>query len=229
MRRYSYLQNRRSRAQEVGRCPVILATPDLLMSSISGRTRGARVARLSPGSKTVGQQGRSRRSVIDDPEQLKGPRARTRIRPGDTMTQRGVMDQHSTVVGIDVSKDALVIATLPSGDRWVSGTDPGAIDALVTRVSALQPQLVVMEATGGDEAELAAACAAAALPVVIVNPRQVRAFAQAVGRTAKTDAIDAHLLALFAGACNPRCGPCPVGTPRRWRSWWRVAGNCSRC
>lgn len=127
------------------------------------------------------------------------------------MTQRGVMDQHSTVVGIDVSKDALVIATLPSGDRWVSGTDPGAIDALVTRVSALQPQLVVMEATGGYEAALAAACAAAALPVVIVNPRQVRAFAQAVGRTAKTDAIDADLLALFAARVQPAVRPLPGG------------------
>src|SRR6185503_14117715 len=121
------------------------------MSSISDRTRRARVARLSPGSETVGQQGRPRRSVIDDPEQLNGPRARTCIRPGVTMTQRGVMNQDHVVVGIDVSKDEFVMNTLPSDDRWTSGTDPVAIDLLVTRLCTLQPHVIVMEATGGYE------------------------------------------------------------------------------
>ena len=93
------------------------------------------------------------------------------------MTQRGVMNQDSIVVGIDVSKDEFVMSTLPSEDRWTSGTGPAAIEILVTRLCVLQPQLIVMEATGGYEAALAAACASVGLPLAIVNPRQVRAFA----------------------------------------------------
>jgi transposase len=125
------------------------------------------------------------------------------------MTQRGVMNQDHVVVGIDVSKDEFVMNTLPSDDRWTSGTDPVAIDLLVTRLCTLQPHVIVMEATGGYEAPLAAACAMAGLPLAIVNPRQVRAFAQAVGRTAKTDAIDAGLLALFGARVQPTPRPLP--------------------
>lgn len=125
------------------------------------------------------------------------------------MTQRGVMTQNGVVVGIDISKDEFVIGTTPSDDRWTSPTDPRAIDTLVTRLCALQPQLIVMEATGGYEAPLAAACATAGLPLAIVNPRQVRAFAQAIGRTAKTDAIDAALLALFGARVQPTPRPLP--------------------
>jgi transposase len=125
------------------------------------------------------------------------------------MTQRGVMNEASIVVGIDVSKGEFVISTRPAGEGWTSATDPAAVDILVKRLGALAPQLIVMEATGGYEATLAAACATAGLPVAIVNPRQVRAFAQAVGRTAKTDAIDAALLALFAARVQPTPRPLP--------------------
>ena len=125
------------------------------------------------------------------------------------MTQRGMMDQNAVVVGIDVSKDELVMCALPSHERWTSATDPGAIDNVVKRLRALGPQLIVMEATGGYEGPIAAACAAAGLPVAIVNPRQVRAFAQAIGRTAKTDAIDAELLALFGARVQPPSRPLP--------------------
>ena len=69
----------------------------------------------------------------------------------------------------------------PSQARWTSATDPGAVDDVVARLCVLRPQLIVMEATGGYEGPLAAACAAAGLPVAVVNPRQVRAFAQAIG------------------------------------------------
>jgi transposase len=126
------------------------------------------------------------------------------------MTQRGVMNPDQIVIGIDVSKDQFVICTLPSDERWTTGTDPGAIELLVKRVGALQPHLIVMEATGGYEAPLAAACASAGLPLAIVNPRQVRAFAQAVGRTAKTDAIDAGLLARFGARVQPPPRPLPT-------------------
>jgi transposase len=107
------------------------------------------------------------------------------------------------VIGIDVSKAELVIAVHPAAETWTSETTPTAIDRLVARIGAHQPQLIVMEATAGYELPLAAACAAAQLPVAIVNPRQVRAFAQAIGRTAKTDAIDAAVLALFGARVHP--------------------------
>jgi transposase len=74
---------------------------------------------------------------------------------------------------------------------------PAAVDALVARLGGLTPQLIVVEATGGYEQALVAECAAAGLPIVVINPRQVRAFARAVGQTAKTDAIDARVLAEF--------------------------------
>ena len=111
------------------------------------------------------------------------------------------------VIGIDVSKDTLVIAVHPSGDTWTSETIPEALDALVERLRSHQPQLIVMEATGGYERPLAAACATASLPVAIVNPRQVRAFARALGRTAKTDTIDARVLALFGARVHPAPRP----------------------
>ena len=125
------------------------------------------------------------------------------------MTSRGAMNPEPIVVGIDVSKDEFVVCTHPSEARWTSPTDPRAVDTLVTRVRALQPQLIVMEATGGYEAPLAAACATAGLPLAIVNPRQVRAFAQALGRTAKTDAIDAGVLARFGARVQPTPRPVP--------------------
>lgn len=125
------------------------------------------------------------------------------------------MTPASIVVGIDVSKDEFVVHVLPAGTRWVSPTDPSAIEALVTRVHALAPQLVVLEATGGYEIALAAACASAAVPLAVVNPRQVRAFAQAIGRTAKTDAIDAALLAQFGVRVQPTPRPLPSEATRQ--------------
>jgi transposase len=107
------------------------------------------------------------------------------------------------VIGIDVSKAELVTAVHPSGETWTSATTPAAVETLVARLSALGPHLIVMEATAGYELPLAAACAAARLSIAVVNPRQVRAFAQAIGRTAKTDAIDAAVLALFAARVQP--------------------------
>ena len=106
-------------------------------------------------------------------------------------------------IGIDVSKATLQIAVLPSGETWTSETTASAVEALVPRLQALRPTVVVVEATGGYEAALVAQCAAAALPIVVVNPRQVRALAQALGRTAKTDTIDAMLLALFGARVQP--------------------------
>jgi transposase len=110
-------------------------------------------------------------------------------------------------IGIDVSKTTLHIAVAPSGESWTSETTPVAVDALVTRLRAHRPTVVVVEATGGYEAALVASCATVGLPIAVVNPRQVRAFAQALGRTAKTDTIDATVLAQFGARVQPTPRP----------------------
>ena len=108
-----------------------------------------------------------------------------------------------TCVGIDVSKGTLDIATLPAGEAWTVANDAGAIDALVDRLAALTPALVVLEASGKYEAPCAAALAAAGIPVAVVNPRQTRDFAKSTGQLAKTDSLDAAMLALFAERVRP--------------------------
>jgi transposase len=112
-------------------------------------------------------------------------------------------------VGIDVAKAHLDIATRPAGEHWQVANDEAGIAALVARLRPLAPALVVLEASGGWERPAAAALAAAGLPVAVVNPRQVRDFAKAVGQLAKTDALDAHLLARFAEAVRPAPRPLP--------------------
>lgn len=106
-------------------------------------------------------------------------------------------------VGLDVSKQHLDLAFLPSRpSRRVSQTDEG-IAGLVADLRQLGPALIVLEATGGYETEVATALALAGLPVALVNPRQVRDFARALGRLAKTDALDAEVLALFGARVRP--------------------------
>jgi transposase len=112
-------------------------------------------------------------------------------------------------IGIDVAKAQLDIAVRPSGEQWVTPTDPASLDDLVGRLQALQPDLIVLEATGGRAGPTVAALAAAGLPVAVVNPRQVRDFARAVGQLAKTDVLDAHVLAHFAEAIHPTPRPLP--------------------
>ena len=112
-------------------------------------------------------------------------------------------------VGIDVAKDRLDVAQRPGTEGWRVNNDQGGIAELVARLRALRPALVVLEATGGIELPLVGALAAAGLPVVVVNPRQVREFARATGRLAKTDAIDAQVLAQFAEAVRPALRPLP--------------------
>ena len=105
--------------------------------------------------------------------------------------------------GIDVSKDHLDVALVPSGERWRVGNDAAGIELLLGRLKELSPTLIVLEATAGHEAPVAAALAHAGLAVVVANPRQVRHFAKATGQLAKTDRIDAHVLALFAERVRP--------------------------
>ena len=114
-------------------------------------------------------------------------------------------------VGIDIAKADFVVASRPDGTSWAATNDPAGIAATVDRVRALAPALVVLEATGGYETALVVALAAAGLPVVVANPRQVRDFAKATGQLAKTDRVDAQLLALFAERVHPTPRPLPDG------------------
>ena len=113
-------------------------------------------------------------------------------------------------IGIDIAKDTINISVLPSGDNWRVGTTPAELSETVDRLVALKPTNIVMEATGGYETRLAALLATTGLPVAVVNPRQVRDFGRALGILAKTDAIDAHLIALFAEKVQPECRPIPT-------------------
>jgi transposase len=117
--------------------------------------------------------------------------------------------EHSRVIGIDVSKNHLDVHVRPSGDAFrVSHDEPG-LASLIERLHPLQPTIVVLEATGGYEVTVAATLAAAGIPVAVVNPRQIRDFARATGQLAKTDTLDARLIALFAEAVRPGARPVP--------------------
>jgi transposase len=113
-------------------------------------------------------------------------------------------------VGLDISKDAVDVHVQPTGECFVAGTDEAALATVVQRVQAMAPTLVVLEATGGYEIPVAAALATAGLPVAVVNPRQIRDFARATGHLAKTDALDARVIARFAEAVQPAVRPLPT-------------------
>ena len=113
-------------------------------------------------------------------------------------------------VGIDVAKAELVISIMPSAERFTVDNDERGVRTLVERLRAVRPALIVLEATGGYELLGVAALASAALPVVVVNPRQVRDFAKATGQLAKTDRIDADILARFADVVRPAVRAIPT-------------------
>jgi transposase len=115
-------------------------------------------------------------------------------------------------VGIDVLKDRLDAHAHPAGTAFSTARKGAGLEELVGRLKALEPALVAIEATGGFETVVAAALADAGLPVVVVNPAQVRHFAQALGKRAKTDPIDAAVIAHFAEAPKPELRPLPDAT-----------------
>jgi transposase len=112
-------------------------------------------------------------------------------------------------VGIDVAKAELVVSVLPNAERFTVANDERGVRTLVERLRSIGAQLIVLEATGGYELLAVAALVAAALPAIVVNPRQVRDFAKATGQLAKTDRIDADILARFADVVRPALRPMP--------------------
>lgn len=119
------------------------------------------------------------------------------------------MSAPQVFVGMDVAKAQLDIALRPTGERWAVMNDATGIAALVVQLQALQPTLMVLEATAGYHRAVVAALAAAVLPIVVVNPRQVRDFAKATGQLANTDVLDARAVAHFAEAVRPVPRPLP--------------------
>jgi transposase len=115
----------------------------------------------------------------------------------------------TVIVGIDVSKDRLDVHVRPVGEAFCVKRDGDGIAALVERLRPLDPATLAVEATGGFETVVAAGLAGAGLPVVVVNPAQVRAFANALGKRAKTDPIDAAVIAHSVEATKPAVRPLP--------------------
>ncbi len=128
------------------------------------------------------------------------------------------MNEVPLFVGIDVSKDRLDVAVRPGGEAWQVPYDPRGINSLTERLRELAPHLVVVEATGGMELALTGELAVAGLPVAVVNPRHVRDFARAAGQLAKTDSLDAHVLAHFAEAMQPKPRELPDASAQELRA-----------
>lgn len=124
------------------------------------------------------------------------------------------MSSPRPVVGIDVSQDTLDLASLPDGRSWQVTHDETALAALAAALRRLDPERIVLEATGGLERDVVVALALAGLPVVVMNPRQVRDFAKAIGQRAKTDRLDALVLARLAQTLAPEVRPLPDAATR---------------
>lgn len=119
------------------------------------------------------------------------------------------MEEGKVYVGIDVAKASMEVAIHQTEQRWGISNDEAGIKQAVARIQGLVPEIVVLEATGGFELPLATALAVAKVSVAIVNPRQVRDFAKASGKLAKTDTLDAQVIAHFAAAVRPEPRPLP--------------------
>jgi transposase len=122
--------------------------------------------------------------------------------------------EHTTFVGIDVAKDQLDVHIRPTAEAFRVSHDDAGLATLLERLHAVMPSIVVLEASGGYEVALTAALASAGLPVAVVNPRQIRDYARALGQLAKTDRLDAQVIARFAEAVRPEPRPVPDAQAR---------------
>ena len=143
--------------------------------------------------------------ISEEPERLPGLTKPVSARQGQY--EGGEYVAGIIYVGIDVSKERIDVAVRPTGRNWSVSYDGASVDDLVTQLKDLKPAGVITESTGGLELPLVAALAAASLPVAVVNPRQVRDFAKSTGQLAKTDRLDAHVLAHFGEAVRPAIRP----------------------
>lgn len=176
---------------------------DTLAEFSGGNSAGATGRSLVSWSfETVTKQDR-REPQCEKPEQSSGPRVR--------IHKAGILHMSELVfVGIDIAKEHLDIFVLPTKKAWTIENDADGIESLIGRLNKEAPSVIVMEATGGYEAILAAQLGSAGLPVAVVNPRQVRDFAKGIGKLAKTDSIDAYVLARFAETNRPEPKPLPT-------------------
>jgi transposase len=117
--------------------------------------------------------------------------------------------EHAWFIGIDVAKDHLDVHIRPTAEAFRVSHDEAGFAILLARLRSVTPTLVVLEASGGYEVTVAALLASAGLPVAVVNPRQIRDYARALGQLAKTDRLDARIIALFADAVRPVARPMP--------------------
>lgn len=129
------------------------------------------------------------------------------------------MDIRERFIGIDVAKAMLDVGVLPDGAAWRVANDPDGLADLVARLAALAPVLIVLEATAGFEVAVVGALAAAGLPVVVVNPRAARDFARSTGHLAKTDRLDALMLARYAAVMRPEVQPLKNEETRALEAW----------
>src|SRR5690349_10661609 len=173
----------------------------------------------SPQSRSRGCPSPSRARTVD--RSVPAPaRGRDRMRkdgrvgaPSSAAERR--MDASTVVsIGIDVGKTEVAVAVHPSGATWTSDTTAAALRALARRLAALAPRVVVLEATGGYEVPVLGALAEAGVPASLVLPARVRAFAQATGRLAKTDRLDAQVLAHYGAQLTPAPTALPDGAQR---------------
>lgn len=140
------------------------------------------------------------------------PRSRTVVRASSTQPAYARMGEtggqvEKVYAGIDVSKDRLDVAVAPNGKTWHFSNDEAGISQLLTTLKQLAPELIVLEPTGGYEVPLVVALASESLNVAVVNARQIREFARVVGKLAKTDKIDAAIMASFAETIKPKARP----------------------
>ena len=158
------------------------------------------------GEETVIQLGRPANLILE-PEQLPG---QVQARIGKEGPRRNDMSAAQEVfVGIDVSKEWFDVAVRPGHESWRGSQDEAGVATLTDRLQQLRPRLVIMEASGGYERLIAAALGASGLPIAVVNPRQVRDFARSLGKLAKTDRIDAEVIAHFGQAADVEPRPLP--------------------
>jgi transposase len=181
---------------------------------------GARQTEGALVGETASQLGRLA-PLASNPNSCQGDRAQRPARickdgPSRARQRRGrhMSEAVQPRIGIDVSQATLDVAVYPTAEHWQTTNDEVGIGELVERVRALAPALIVLEASGGYETPVLAMLGSAGLPVVAVNPRQVRDFARSMGRLAKTDALDAQVLAQFAAVVQPELRPVPDAATR---------------